>query len=263
MQQSVGEDLVHYASACADKIPDLQIFKESCKPIFLFIASGVLVAFIHGANSGCMRSKIQEELDKEMSVLGGKDERKIIEFEEAIPPSDLHLDADFDRLEEEERLRNKGSAKEISYKIQNGRILLVHKTIIDESKKYDVMKEYLPSCGFQILDKKGVEIVEDDVKQMKDAPTNVKEIFSDSKCGLIVVRYGEDSDQDVVKKAFDEFFSLSSEVPKGAKVKPLQKKLELKDSIGFFCLDDSQSVYFVKKYLKLEFETGQYEEKKI
>ena len=51
-----------------------------------------------------MRIKIREELEKEMRVREGKKVRAIIELEEAIPPSDLHLDADFEKLEEEERL---------------------------------------------------------------------------------------------------------------------------------------------------------------
>ena len=49
-----------------------------------------------------MRLKIQEEVDKEMSAQEGNKVREMIEFAEAIPPSELHLDTDFDKLEEEE-----------------------------------------------------------------------------------------------------------------------------------------------------------------
>ena len=83
-----------------------------------------------------MRMKIQEELKKEMSVQEGKKVRELIELEEAIPPSDLHLDFDFEKLEEEERLKNKGTIKEVTYSIANGRVILVHKSITDEPKKY-------------------------------------------------------------------------------------------------------------------------------
>ena len=62
--------------------------------------------------------------------------REIIELEEEIPPSDLHFDADFKKLDEEERLRNKGKVKEVSCNIANGRVILVHKSITDEPKKY-------------------------------------------------------------------------------------------------------------------------------
>ena len=102
---------------------------------------------------------------------------------------------------------------------------------------------------------------EEDSKQLENAPKKVKDIFNNTKCGILLVKYSGDTDSEEVKKAFAQFFSLSSEVPKGAKVKPLQKKLDLKDSVGFFCLNDTQSIYFFKKNLKLEFETGQYEEK--
>ena len=98
-------------------------------------------------------------------------------------------------------------------------------------------------------------------EKLENAPKKVKDILTNTKCGMLLVKYNGDSDIEEVKKAFAQFFSLSSEVPKGAKVKPLQKKLDLKDSVGFCCLDDTQSIHFVKKNLKLEFETGQYEDK--
>ena len=262
MQLAVGEDLIHYAAACADKIPDLQMFTDYCKPMFLFFASGVLVAFIHGANSKKMRSKIEEEVNKEASVLKGEKERAIIDLEEAIPLSDLHLDADFDKLEEEDNLKNNGKSKTVSYKIERANILLVQKSILDESKKYDIMKDYLPGCGFQILDKKEIQLAKEDENHLEEVPNKVKDCFSGSKCGLLVVKYSEDKDAEEVQKAFEGFFSISADVPKGAKVKPLQKKLDLKDSIGFFCLDEAQSVYFVKRFFKLEFETGQYDQNK-
>ena len=38
----VNDDLLSYAMAKTDKIPQLKIFKGYCKPIWLFIASGIL-----------------------------------------------------------------------------------------------------------------------------------------------------------------------------------------------------------------------------
>ena len=52
-----------------------------------------------------MRMKVQEELDKELRVQEGGTVRKVIEFAEAIPPSDLHLDVDFDKLEDDENIK--------------------------------------------------------------------------------------------------------------------------------------------------------------
>ena len=64
------------------------------------------MGYLHGADGGLMRMKVQEELDKELRVQEGGTVRKVIEFAEAIPPSDLHLDVDFDKLEDDENIKD-------------------------------------------------------------------------------------------------------------------------------------------------------------
>jgi hypothetical protein len=56
MQKSTGgKDIVQYATACSDTIPDLHVFRVSCMPIFLFMAAAVPVSFVHGANGEWMK----------------------------------------------------------------------------------------------------------------------------------------------------------------------------------------------------------------
>ena len=52
---SSGRDIVVYTSACSDSVPLLEIFRSNCMPIFLFLAEGELVAFVHGADGRKMR----------------------------------------------------------------------------------------------------------------------------------------------------------------------------------------------------------------
>ena len=60
MQKSTGgKDIVQYATECSDTIPDLHIFRVSCKPIFLVMAARVPVSFVHEANDGWMRDVIK------------------------------------------------------------------------------------------------------------------------------------------------------------------------------------------------------------
>ena len=84
---SEGEDIIIYRTACADSIPMLEIFKSNCMPIFLFLAEGDLVAFVHGADGRRMREVIREEVTKEMSIKKEGAARNVITLEEAVPIS--------------------------------------------------------------------------------------------------------------------------------------------------------------------------------
>ena len=82
-----GEDIILYKAACADLIPMLEIFKSNCMPIFLFLAEGDLVAFVHGADGRKMREVIREEVTKEMNIKKEGAARNVITLEEAVPIS--------------------------------------------------------------------------------------------------------------------------------------------------------------------------------
>ena len=85
-----------YTTACADSIPLLEKFKSNCMPIFLFLAEGDLVAFVHGADGRRMREVINEEVGKEMSIKeAGGASRNVISYEEAVPIS-VYEDEDED-----------------------------------------------------------------------------------------------------------------------------------------------------------------------
>ena len=105
---SGGKDIVQYATACSDTIPDLHVFKVSCKPIFLFMAAGVPVSFVHGANGTWMRDVIKSQVVNELKVLSGEGERKAIILNDAIPTLDFGLD---EEGEEEKRKKNVKSLK--------------------------------------------------------------------------------------------------------------------------------------------------------
>ena len=111
MQRNTGgKDIVQYATACSDTIPDLQVFKAFCKPIFLILAAGIPVAFVHGADCGKMRQVIREEVENELRVLNGDGSRKQIKLEDAIPESEVDA-AFYEQEEDEKRKKNVNSLK--------------------------------------------------------------------------------------------------------------------------------------------------------
>ena len=61
----VNDDLLHYAMAKSDTIPQLEIFRGQCKPTWLFVAGGEPVAVMHGANAPLLQKMIEREIRKE------------------------------------------------------------------------------------------------------------------------------------------------------------------------------------------------------
>ena len=50
-----GEDILVTAKACSDLVPALSEFQGHCIPIFLIMASGSLVDYVHGADGKRIR----------------------------------------------------------------------------------------------------------------------------------------------------------------------------------------------------------------
>ena len=102
-----GHDIIQYATACTDNIPELKVFKSRCKPLFLLMAGGVLVGYVHGADGGRMREVMQEIFDMELLIMKGEGNRKPFSIDDAIPTSE-----DIDEQEDvENRKKNVKSLK--------------------------------------------------------------------------------------------------------------------------------------------------------
>lgn len=55
MIQAGSPDIITYTTACSDSIPSLEMFKSNCMPVFLLVAAGEIIAFIHGADGKQMK----------------------------------------------------------------------------------------------------------------------------------------------------------------------------------------------------------------
>eukprot|EP00745_Piridium_sociabile_P029264 TRINITY_DN47712_c0_g2_i1.p1 TRINITY_DN47712_c0_g2~~TRINITY_DN47712_c0_g2_i1.p1 ORF type:complete len:123 (+),score=21.16 TRINITY_DN47712_c0_g2_i1:41-409(+) len=76
IKNELGDDLLHFAMAKSDTIESLEKYRGSCEPCFLFYASGVLVSYVHGANSPLILRTLTEQLAQEHKVIDGSSERK-------------------------------------------------------------------------------------------------------------------------------------------------------------------------------------------
>ena len=81
----VNDDLLHYAMAKSDTIPQLEVFRGQCKPTWLFMSGGEPVAVMHGANAPLLQKMIEKEIRKERQVIKGEAVRDPILMEDAVP----------------------------------------------------------------------------------------------------------------------------------------------------------------------------------
>uniref|UniRef100_A0A2K6FFM2 NME/NM23 family member 9 n=1 Tax=Propithecus coquereli TaxID=379532 RepID=A0A2K6FFM2_PROCO len=87
MRIEVGLDLLHFASAEADRLDVLEKYRGKCEPTFLFYAGGELVAVVRGANAPLLQKTILDQLEAEKKVLAEGRERKVIK-DEALSDED-------------------------------------------------------------------------------------------------------------------------------------------------------------------------------
>lgn len=81
----VNDDLLHYAMAKSDTIPQLKVFRGQCKPTWLFMSGGEPVNVMHGANAPLLQKMIEKEIRKTRQVLKGEAFHDPIAFEDAVP----------------------------------------------------------------------------------------------------------------------------------------------------------------------------------
>ena len=72
------------------------------------MAGGAPVAFVHGADGGKMREVMKEQVDKEIEAVNRGGTRDSINFDDAIPNSEIGSD---EEEQEEKRKKNMKSLK--------------------------------------------------------------------------------------------------------------------------------------------------------
>ncbi|XP_061548305.1 thioredoxin domain-containing protein 6 [Phycodurus eques] len=78
INNELGDDLLHFATAEADSIDALEKYRGKCEPTFLFYGGGELVAVLQGANAPLLKRMIVDQLAEEKLVLEHDGERKVV-----------------------------------------------------------------------------------------------------------------------------------------------------------------------------------------
>uniref|UniRef100_A0A3P9IR45 Nucleoside diphosphate kinase B n=1 Tax=Oryzias latipes TaxID=8090 RepID=A0A3P9IR45_ORYLA len=78
VKNELGDVLLHFATAEADSIEDLKMFRGKCIPTFLFYADGMLVGVLQRANPPLLQRTIVKQLAKEKQSLNEGGQHKQI-----------------------------------------------------------------------------------------------------------------------------------------------------------------------------------------
>uniref|UniRef100_A0A3Q2YA19 Nucleoside diphosphate kinase B n=1 Tax=Hippocampus comes TaxID=109280 RepID=A0A3Q2YA19_HIPCM len=78
INNELGDELLHFATAEADSIDALEKYRGKCEPTFLFYGGGQLVAVLRGANAPLLQRMIVDQLGKEKLVLEHGGQRKVV-----------------------------------------------------------------------------------------------------------------------------------------------------------------------------------------
>ncbi|XP_023331144.1 thioredoxin domain-containing protein 3 homolog [Eurytemora carolleeae] len=139
-QVKLGREFNH-TTACCDDIPQLNIFKRSCKPVFLFYRDQQLIWVIQGADAASMRKYINEEM-KDCEP-GTNRRTRTLSLEDAVPVDQEDLDSEFEIIEETERRARVVEETGVDFYLDNTRVLL----LTDAHKKLNLINRHLGSAG--------------------------------------------------------------------------------------------------------------------
>uniref|UniRef100_A0A665WWN5 Nucleoside diphosphate kinase B n=1 Tax=Echeneis naucrates TaxID=173247 RepID=A0A665WWN5_ECHNA len=149
VKNELGDELLHFATAEADSIDALEMYRGKCEPTFLFFGGGELVAVLRGANAPLLQKMIVEELAKEKLALEQNVERKVVSTStHTLPPSKSYTVA----IIKPDAVAH-GKANEIIMKIQDAgfQILAHEEHTLTEAEAQDFYQHKAAETCFEDL----------------------------------------------------------------------------------------------------------------
>ncbi|CAL8265790.1 unnamed protein product [Lota lota] len=152
IKNELGDDLLHFATAEADRIEALEKYRGRCEPTFLFYGGGQLVEVLRGANAPLLQRRVLEELAKEKLVMEQGGERKTVEDEGLEEEEEEEEKKKEEEEEEEEEGQGEVTTHDESILGKNeGYTLAIIKPDAVSHGNTDEILMKIQDAGFQIL----------------------------------------------------------------------------------------------------------------
>jgi len=192
LKLEAGDSRLKFGTACIEDCEQLSILKDTePEPLFLFYASGILVARVHGCSGPNLTNTTLEMLRKETEVDSGNAERVEISLVETKNTGKSNLTA-------KESFQSIGTGisddadkeanKQVTFSIITSSYLDRVEDILDE----------LSGSGVEVLEMRQIQLTEEDVRAIKP---NMEEsqgweawleyMTSSTSCCIILTRVGD------------------------------------------------------------------------
>ncbi|XP_067686636.1 thioredoxin domain-containing protein 6-like isoform X7 [Haliotis asinina] len=168
LKNELGDDLLHFAAAKADTVDSLEKYRGRCEPCFLFFAGGVLVAYVHGANSPVILRTITEQLKAEHKVIDGNGERKEVKdpiISNLEEREKAQYDEEENEKEEEVAMLGRKSTAELEKK--GFTVAIIKPDAVREGKAEEILQQ-MEEAGIEILAKEERQMTEDEARTFYD-----------------------------------------------------------------------------------------------
>ncbi|KAJ8004399.1 hypothetical protein DPEC_G00135310 [Dallia pectoralis] len=151
IKNELGDDLLHFATAEADRIDALEKYRGKCEPTFLFFAGGEMVSVLRGANAPLLQRMVLEELNREKIILEQGGERQVVN--------------DDGLLEEEQVIEQNQSDEHIIDSTANKSytVAIIKPDAVAHGKSSEIIMK-IQNAGFEILAQEERTLTESEAK---------------------------------------------------------------------------------------------------
>jgi len=84
LKTDIGADKIQFAMAECDKMKELEIYRGSCEPLFLFYGGGQLVGMVQGCNAPIIENMAIQKAEQEELIAQGKATRVVLNSTESV-----------------------------------------------------------------------------------------------------------------------------------------------------------------------------------
>ncbi|RVE58085.1 hypothetical protein OJAV_G00205730 [Oryzias javanicus] len=185
VKNELGDVLLHFATAEADSIEDLKMYRGKCIPTFLFYADGMLVGVLQGANPPLLQKMIVKQLAKE------KQSPKEGEQDKPIKPFCLTDDEDKDGKSGNEKVMTVPTGKSYT-------VAIIKPDAVSHRKTNEIIMK-IQESGFEILAHKKHTLTEAEARKFyqhkAEEPCfqDLVQFMSSGHCHVLVLSHTDGS----------------------------------------------------------------------
>jgi len=207
LKTEVGADRIYFGLSDVDKIPELEKYKGTCEPQFLYFGGGQLTGYVKGPNAPVIERLCVDLANQEDDVKAGKTKRKVIGEtllgSKEEKPEETPAEEAAETPTQEPETPTQESAEESAETVQSLSQHSINKciTIIILNPSNDETSEFMTKAaelGLETLKQESREIPADDIKKiMNDISDDDLALLTNGACQILAMTKGETGEKSI------------------------------------------------------------------